>query len=98
MIQFLQVYFKNVHPKFPDGGKLTQYLENMEIGDSIDFRGPSGRLQYVENGTFLIRPDRKDPPVKTTAKKLSMVAGRSLLICTFAAIIVKPRYLEVERE
>ena len=40
----IKVYFKNVHPKFPDGGKMTQYLENMAIGDSIDVRGPSGKL------------------------------------------------------
>lgn len=28
----IKVYFRNVHPKFPDGGKMTQYLEGMKIG------------------------------------------------------------------
>lgn len=28
----VKIYFKNVHPKFPNGGKMTQYLEKMEIG------------------------------------------------------------------
>ncbi|XP_041972788.1 NADH-cytochrome b5 reductase 2 isoform X2 [Aricia agestis] len=71
----IKVYFKNVHPKFPEGGKMSQYLENMKIGDTIDVRGPSGRLQYTGNGTFLIKKLRKDPPVKVVVKKLNMIAG-----------------------
>jgi len=39
-----------VHPKFPDGGKMSQYLDSLIIGDTIDVRGPSGRLQYKRNG------------------------------------------------
>ncbi|KAJ8935054.1 hypothetical protein NQ318_002683, partial [Aromia moschata] len=42
----LGLFLKNVHPKFPDGGKMTQHLESLKIGDTIDVRGPSGRLQY----------------------------------------------------
>lgn len=42
----VQVYFKNVHPKFPDGGKMSQYLERMSIGDFMDVRGPNGLLIY----------------------------------------------------
>ena len=42
----VKIYKANVHPKFPDGGKMTQYLDNMNIGDSIDVRGPSGLLVY----------------------------------------------------
>lgn len=30
---------------------MTQYLENMKIGDTILFRGPTGRLFYNEPGT-----------------------------------------------
>lgn len=48
---FFQVYFKNVHPNYPEGGKMTQYLENMKIGDTVLFRGPTGRLFYHEPGT-----------------------------------------------
>ncbi|XP_077293692.1 NADH-cytochrome b5 reductase 2 isoform X2 [Arctopsyche grandis] len=71
----VKVYFKNVHPRFPDGGKMSQYLENMNIGDTIDVRGPSGRLTYLENGNFAIKKLRKDPPTKIFAKKLNMIAG-----------------------
>ncbi|XP_011143110.1 NADH-cytochrome b5 reductase 3 isoform X2 [Harpegnathos saltator] len=71
----IKVYFKNVHPKFPEGGKLSQYLENMKIGDTIDFRGPSGRLIYKGNGTISIKLLRKEPPVEYNVKKIVMLAG-----------------------
>ncbi|XP_076640583.1 NADH-cytochrome b5 reductase 2 isoform X2 [Colletes latitarsis] len=71
----IKVYFKNVHPKFPEGGKLSQYLNNLNIGDTIDFRGPSGRLIYKGNGKFSIKTLRKDPPSEYNVKKVVMLAG-----------------------
>lgn len=71
----VKVYFKNVHPKFPEGGKMSQYLEEMKIGDTIAFRGPSGRLQYLGNGSFSIKKLRKDPPKTVKAKRVNMISG-----------------------
>jgi len=71
----VKVYFKNVHPKFPDGGKMSQYLENMKIGDTIDVRGPSGHLIYNGNGEFAIRKDKKSEPKIISVKRVSMIAG-----------------------
>ncbi|RZF38823.1 hypothetical protein LSTR_LSTR000526 [Laodelphax striatellus] len=71
----VKVYFKNVHPKFPDGGKLSQYLENLKIGDNIQVRGPSGRLQYLGKGRFSMKVLRKDPPTIVKVKKVAMIAG-----------------------
>ncbi|KAL0273059.1 UNVERIFIED_CONTAM: hypothetical protein PYX00_005824 [Menopon gallinae] len=71
----IKVYFRNTHPKFPDGGKMSQYLESLSIGDKIDVRGPSGRLQYLGNGSFSIKNMRKDPPTVITVKKVNMIAG-----------------------
>lgn len=71
----VKVYFKDIHPKFPDGGKMTQFLESMKIGDKIAFRGPSGRLQYLGCGEFSIKKLRKDPPKTVLAKKVNMIAG-----------------------
>ncbi|MED6287365.1 NADH-cytochrome b5 reductase 3, partial [Characodon lateralis] len=42
----VKIYFKGVNPKFPEGGKMSQYLESLKIGDTIEFRGPSGLLVY----------------------------------------------------
>ncbi|OWF37344.1 NADH-cytochrome b5 reductase 3-like isoform X2 [Mizuhopecten yessoensis] len=71
----IKVYFKNVHPKFPEGGKMSQYLEAMSVGDYIDVRGPNGLLKYTGPGEFSIRPDKKTQPDTYTAKKLGMIAG-----------------------
>lgn len=73
----VKVYKKNVHPKFPDGGKMTQYLDSLSIGDKIAVRGPSGKLQYLGNGKFSIKKLRKDPPQIIQAKKVNMIAGGS---------------------
>lgn len=69
------MYFKDTNPKFPAGGKLSQYIENMKVGDTIDFRGPSGKLEYLGYGEFNIRVKSKEPPVKVHATKLAMIAG-----------------------
>ncbi|XP_023077597.1 NADH-cytochrome b5 reductase 3 isoform X4 [Piliocolobus tephrosceles] len=71
----IKVYFKDTHPKFPAGGKMSQYLESMQIGDTIEFRGPNGLLVYQGKGKFAIRPDKKSNPVIKTVKSVGMIAG-----------------------
>jgi len=71
----VKVYFKNVHPKFPEGGKMSQHLESLKIGETIDFRGPSGRLIYNGKGKFSIKLLRKEPPVVYSLAKAVMIAG-----------------------
>ncbi|XP_064276786.1 NADH-cytochrome b5 reductase 3 isoform X4 [Passer domesticus] len=71
----VKVYFRGVHPKFPDGGKMSQYLDSLKIGDTIDFRGPSGLLVYKGKGKFDIRPEKKAEPVTKTVKYVGMIAG-----------------------
>lgn len=71
----IKVYFAGVHPRFPDGGKMSQYLEKMELGSTINFRGPSGHLIYGAGGQFLIRKDKKTPPESKIAKKVGMISG-----------------------
>lgn len=48
----------------------------MSIGDTIDFRGPSGKLEYLGYGVFNIKVKSKEPPIKAHARKLSMIAGK----------------------
>jgi len=43
----IKVYFANVHPRFPDGGKLTQLLNGLNAGDTIEVKGPLG--EYIFN-------------------------------------------------
>ena len=38
----IKVYKAGVHPKFPDGGKMSQHLDSLKLGDTVDMRGPKG--------------------------------------------------------
>uniref|UniRef100_A0A8C5E7Z1 NADH-cytochrome b5 reductase n=1 Tax=Gouania willdenowi TaxID=441366 RepID=A0A8C5E7Z1_GOUWI len=71
----VKVYYKNSHPSFPDGGKMSQYLDNMAIGDTMDFRGPNGLLVYKGNGQFSIKPDKKSQSKVRKFKHVGMIAG-----------------------
>jgi len=71
----VKVYMRNVHPKYPEGGKMSQYLDNMRIGDYIDTRGPSGRLKYIGHGIFSMKVLRKDPAYNVITRRVNMIAG-----------------------
>lgn len=65
-----------MHPNFPEGGKLSQYLHGLEIGKSIKCRGPIGKLKYLGDGDFEIIT--KLDPITTVLKHydtLFMIAG-----------------------
>lgn len=71
----VKIYFRNVHPKFPEGGKMSQHLESLSIGDTIQVRGPSGLIRYKGRGKFAIKPDKKSPPQAYHASQIGMIAG-----------------------
>lgn len=71
----IKVYFKDVHPKFPDGGKMSQHLESLKIGDTIKIRGPSGRLEYHGSGNIQIKETKDSPVKKIQVNRISMIAG-----------------------
>jgi len=55
--------------RFPDGGKMSQYVDRLKIGDELEMRGPVGEFEYLKNGEFLL--DGKH----TKARAFNMVAG-----------------------
>jgi NAD(P)H-flavin reductase len=65
----IKVYFKNVHPRFPEGGKMSQYLESMKIGETIDAKGPLGDFTYEGKGNFTWKKQPRQ------CKQLSLIAG-----------------------
>uniref|UniRef100_A0A8C6CFJ8 NADH-cytochrome b5 reductase n=1 Tax=Monodon monoceros TaxID=40151 RepID=A0A8C6CFJ8_MONMO len=71
----IKIYFKNVHPNHPEGGKMTQYLENMKTGDTILFQGPSGRLFYHGSGKFAFKPYKTSELDNKLVHHLGMIAG-----------------------
>jgi len=56
----IKVYFAGVHPRFPDGGKLTQILDKLQVGDTIDVKGPLG--EYIFNTDLSLPRGLPKPP------------------------------------
>ncbi len=71
----IKVYKAGVNPRFPDGGKLSQYLDSLQINDAIDVRGPGGLLEYQGRGHFAIKPDKPSEPKMFFYRRIGMIAG-----------------------
>jgi len=69
----IKVYFANVHPKFPDGGKLTQYLESLSLGDEVRVKGPLGHIEYRGRGEMII-----DGKPRTVSALTGLMAGSGI--------------------
>jgi nitrate reductase (NAD(P)H) len=52
----------NEHPKFPEGGKMSQYLDSLALGDTIEVKGPVGHVVY--DGKGVVSLNRKPVNVK----------------------------------
>ncbi|KAF5831631.1 Mo-co oxidoreductase dimerization domain-containing protein [Dunaliella salina] len=64
-----EVYGPNIHPAFPQGGKMSQHLDSLKIGDEIMVKGPVGHFTYEGKGKYVNGKN------KGVAKHMSMVAG-----------------------
>jgi cytochrome-b5 reductase len=70
----IKVYKAGVHPKFPEGGKMSQHLDSLNVGDTIEMKGPKGHLTYLGRGDFTVKQMRK--PLETRkANHFGMIAG-----------------------
>jgi cytochrome-b5 reductase len=70
----VKVYKANVHPKFPEGGKMSQHLDSLKIGDAIEMKGPKGHMEYSKGGKFFVKPLGK-PKENRQASQIIMIAG-----------------------
>jgi len=71
----IKVYRANTHPKFPHGGMLSQHIDSLSIGDTIDMKGPKGHLEYLHKGNFNVQKSVRKPMEKRTATHFGMIAG-----------------------
>nr|CAB3481271.1 unnamed protein product [Digitaria exilis] len=67
----VKIYFKNEHPKFPNGGAMTQHLDSLPIGSCIDVKGPLGHVVYTGRGVFTIDGTARK------VRRVAMIAGGS---------------------
>ena len=63
----LKVYFKDVNKRFPNGGKVSQYMNSLQVGDELQIAGPYGHIEYYGRSSW-----KKYGNNKT---KLGMIAG-----------------------
>lgn len=72
----VKVYAAGVNAKFPAGGRMSQYLEGLNVGDSVAFSGPSGRIQYLGGGVFSVRDAATGAvAARPACTAIGMVAG-----------------------
>ena len=48
---------------------MSQHLDSLQIGDTVDMRGPVGEFEYVANGKFFIDGE------ECNATRFNMIAG-----------------------
>ncbi|XP_057490585.1 nitrate reductase [NADH] 2-like [Actinidia eriantha] len=65
----VKIYFKGIHPKFPNGGIMSQYLDSLSLDSFLDVKGPLGHIEYMGKGNFMVHGKHK------FAKRLAMMAG-----------------------
>lgn len=88
----IKVYFKDVHPKFPAGGKMSQYVNNLKVGDAVLMKGPKGALEYHDmskrgdqnGGFFTITKFRQEPIEK---KILKLVLQCNISVCILFVVL-----------
>nr|BDT56506.1 nitrate reductase-like protein [Rapaza viridis]BDU67343.1 nitrate reductase-like [Rapaza viridis] len=77
----VKIYRKNTHPAFPNGGKMSQHLETLKVGDLVDFMGPTGQFTYEGKGIMKLGVKNK-----LSIKHFGMVAGGTGLTPMFQVI------------
>ena len=84
----IKVYKGGILDRFPDGGKMSQYMDSLKVGDTLDIEGPTGMHTYLGDGLF--RSGKKEH--KCT--KLGMMSGGTgitPMIQVMNAILKDPR-------
>lgn len=54
---------------------MSQHLESLNIGDTIEFRGPNGLIVYEGKGKFMVRSNKKSAPIACKIQNVGMIAG-----------------------
>ncbi|KAI6661046.1 NADH-cytochrome b5 reductase 1 [Oopsacas minuta] len=71
----IKVYFAGVHPKFPDGGKMSQHLEQLNINDTVNVKGPRGKMTYRGGGVLSVTDALGKNERTVRVSEIGMIAG-----------------------
>jgi NAD(P)H-flavin reductase len=71
---------------FSQGGRMSQFLERMKLGDKIDVKGPLGHFVYLGRGQYR----NSGRPGEVTL--MSMIAGGTGITPMFQIIKVRPAF------
>lgn len=70
---------------------MSQYLNNLKIGETIDVRGPSGKLVYLGDGKLSVKNLRTAPPTVVKATHINMIAGLNFCWQPFMIYFLLPQ-------
>jgi cytochrome-b5 reductase len=80
----IKVYERGKVDRFPDGGKMSQYMASLKIGDAMTISGPWGSNEYKGHGHFKI--GARDKRVKHVGM-MSGGTGITPMLQVIAAIL-----------
>jgi cytochrome-b5 reductase len=83
----IKVYEGAKIDRFPDGGKMSQYMASLKVGDKMTISGPWGMNEYKGHGHFKI--GNKDKQVKHVGM-MSGGTGITPMLQVIAAILRDP--------
>ena len=65
----IKVYRRNEHPNFPEGGKMSQHMDTLDVGDTLTVKGPVGHVEYLGGGRYKLDGEEK------TTDAINLIAG-----------------------
>ncbi|ORX83907.1 nitrate reductase [Basidiobolus meristosporus CBS 931.73] len=69
----VKVYFPNVSAEFPCGGLMSQHLDSLQIGETVEMKGLIGHFAYNGNGLYSAHQGKAGGVVE----HIGMIAGGS---------------------
>lgn len=69
--------YRPAPPRFPNGGAMSQHLDDLNIGDTILLKGPKGHMEFFQTGkpgSFKVKPLGK-PLEQRYCEQIGMMAG-----------------------
>jgi NAD(P)H-flavin reductase len=79
--------------RFPDGGKMSQYMAGLAVGDAMSLQGPFGSIEYAGRGLF--RHSKRELPVCAEIGMLAGGTGITPMLQVIAAVLAENSRIKV---